>query len=466
MNIAAIIPIKNHSSRIPGKNFKLLDGKPLFYYIINTLLSCENIKYIILNTDNVSTNEQISAYFNSDKIIYYDRPYNLIGDEVSTNKLIADTIENNNLDIDLYIQTHVTNPLISKETIILAIDTFLQNNTIYDSLFTVKSWHTRLYDSRGLAINHDPNILIPTQDLSPLYEENSCLYIFTRDSFMKTKMRIGRKPYLFEMNSIESQDIDWIDDFRLAELMMERKNNKDKVMLISGINGGIGSYLGNYFKEKGWYVIGLDIQKSGDANCNKYFKCDLANETDIINVTKNIPILNIIINNAAYQLCKPLIHSSVDEWDRVMNTNLRPVFLLAKHLHQQLKNSEGGIINIASVHATHTSKDIGIYATSKGGMVTLTRSMAIEYGQDSIRVNAILPGAINTGMLRAGLKRGHFGDHSEQELIDELGKKHILGRLGDIARMAEFLADNNKSSFITGQSYYVDGGATIRLSTE
>ena len=151
------------------------------------------------------------------------------------------------------------------------------------------------------------------------------------------------------------------------------------------------------------------------------------------------------------------------------NSNLKSVFLLTKYLYPKLKEAKGSIINISSVHATHTSQNIGIYATSKGGLTTLTRSMAIEFGKDKIRVNAILPGAINTGMLRAGLKRGHLGDDTEDELVNILGSKHILGKIGepsDIAEMTYFLANNDKSSFITGQSFYVDGGATIKLSTE
>jgi NAD(P)-dependent dehydrogenase (short-subunit alcohol dehydrogenase family) len=157
------------------------------------------------------------------------------------------------------------------------------------------------------------------------------------------------------------------------------------------------------------------------------------------------------------------------EWDKVMNSNLRSVFLLTKYLYPKLKEAKGSIINISSVHATHTSQDIGIYATSKGGLTTLTRAMAIEFGKDKIRVNAILPGAINTNMLRSGLKRGYIGDVNENELVNILGNKHILGKIGepsDIAKMTYFLANNDKSGFITGQSFYVDGGATIKLSTE
>jgi NAD(P)-dependent dehydrogenase (short-subunit alcohol dehydrogenase family)/CMP-N-acetylneuraminic acid synthetase len=485
MKVAVIIPIKYNSSRVPGKNFKLLNGKPLFYYIIQTLLECKYVKYIIINTDSEKIKEKILNYFkflNPLNLIFYNRPPELVGDEVSTNKIIEDTLKNVNFngdEVDLYLQTHVTNPLLSTNTIISAIEKYIEvkdSKDSNDSLFSVKTWHTRLYNKEFKAINHNIDNLIQTQDLDPIYEENSCIYIFTKESFLNNKNRIGKTPYLFKMNNYESQDIDWEHDFYLTELMLMSKYiDLPKVVIITGINGGIGSFLGYYFKSKKWTVIGLDIideLKGVDLNYDMYYKCDISNEEDIKRVVNELAYYNkidVIVNNAAYQLCKKLVDSSSAEWDKVINSNLKSVFLLTKYLYPKLKEAKGSIINISSVHATHTSQNIGIYATSKGGLTTLTRSMAIEFGKDKIRVNAILPGAINTGMLRAGLKRGHLGDDTEDELVNILGSKHILGKIGepsDIAEMTYFLANNDKSSFITGQSFYVDGGATIKLSTE
>lgn len=477
MNVTAIIPIKYNSSRVPGKNFKLMNGKPLFYYIINTLLNCKNIENIIVNLDNDYIKTEINKYFNTNKIIYYNRPEELIGDNVSTNLLIKDTILNVSTNTNIYLQTHVTNPLLSSQTISNSINKYLEICNTYDSLFSVKTWHTRLYDESSNAINHDPENLIPTQNLNPLYEENSCIYIFSKENFMKTNRRIGKKPFLFNMSSYESQDIDWIDDFRLTELMMKQKYNKNKVVLITGINGGIGNFLGYYFKSKDWKVIGLDIDGKDNKNCDIFYKCDISNEIEIKNTIQKINSftkidftkIDLIVNNAAYQLCKKWIDCDIDEWNKVINSNLRSIFLISKYLYPNIKKAQGSIVNISSVHATHTSKNIGIYATSKGGITTLTRSMAIEFGEDNIRVNAILPGAIDTNMLRSGLKRGHLGNHTEEELVNILGKKHILGRIGkpsDIAEMVYFLSNNAKSGYITGQCFYVDGGATIQLSTE
>ena len=482
MKVAVIIPIKYHSSRVPGKNFKLLNGKPLFYYIIHSLLECKYVKYIIINTDSEKIKEKILNYFKTStplKLIFYNRPAELIGDVVSTNKLIEDTLKNVKFtrdEVDLYLQTHVTNPLLSTNTIVSAIEKYIEVKNSNDSLFSVKTWHTLLYNKESKAINHDINKLIQTQDLDPIYEENSCIYIFTKETFLSNKNRIGKTPYLFKMNNYESQDIDWEHDFYLTELMLMSKHKESpKVIVITGINGGIGSFLGYYFKSKKWTVIGLDISdesKGEKLNYDMYYKCDISNEEEIKRVVNDLAYYNkidVIVNNAAYQLCKKLVDSSLAEWDIVINSNLKSVFLLTKYLYPKLKEAKGTIINISSVHATHTSQNIGIYATSKGGLTTLTRSMAIEFGKDKIRVNAILPGAINTSMLRAGLKRGHLGDDSEDELVNILGNKHILGKIGepsDIAKMTYFLADNDKSGFITGQSFYVDGGATIKLSTE
>ena len=472
MNVIAIIPIKYNSSRVPGKNFKLMNGKPLFYYIINTLLKCKNIKHIIINLDNNYTKTQINKYFDTNKLIYYNRPKHLIGDDVSTNELIKDTILNIDVNTDFYLQTHVTNPLLSSQTVVNAIYKYSNIKNEYDSLFSVKSWYTRLYDESSKAINHDPEHLIPTQNLKPIYEENSCIYIFTKQNFLKTNKRIGNKPFLFKMSNYESQDIDWNDDFRVTEMIMKNQLNKNKVVLITGINGDIGDFLGYYFKSKDWMVIGLDITEKENSNCDLFYKCDISNEKEIEYVVTDLGYyekIDLIVNNAAYQLCKKWIDCTAKEWEQVINSNLRSVFLLSKYLYPKLKKAKGSIVNISSVHATHTSKNIGIYATSKGGLTTLTRSMAIEFGEDNIRVNAILPGAIDTKMLREGLERGHLGNHSKENLFKILENKHILGRIGkpsDIAEMVYFLSNNEKAGYITGQCFYVDGGSTIKLSTE
>ena len=180
--------------------------------------------------------------------------------------------------------------------------------------------------------------------------------------------------------------------------------------------------------------------------------------------------LNALVSNAAVQIAKPLVETSVEEWDMVIANNLRPAFLLAKLAYPLLKAAGGGaIINVSSVHAVQTSANIAAYAASKGGLLALTRAMAIEFAKDNIRVNAILPGAVDTPMLRAGLDRGHLQGEDVYTRLDNLARKTVNGRVGkpeEIAHAIYFLADETQSSFMTGQAMIVDGGATARLSTE
>ena len=180
--------------------------------------------------------------------------------------------------------------------------------------------------------------------------------------------------------------------------------------------------------------------------------------------------LDALVNNAAVQVAKPLVETTVEEWDMVMANNLRPAFLLSKLAYPLFKAAGGGaIVNVSSVHAVQTSANIAAYAASKGGLLALTRAMAIEFAKDNIRVNAILPGAVDTPMLRAGLNRGHVAGDDIHTRLDNLARKTVNGRVGkpeEIAHAIYFLADDTQSSFMTGQAMIVDGGATARLSTE
>ena len=182
------------------------------------------------------------------------------------------------------------------------------------------------------------------------------------------------------------------------------------------------------------------------------------------------PVLHAIVNNAAIQVSKPILQTSAAEWDLTMASNLRSVFLGAKLAHPLLKAAGGGaIVNVSSVHAIATSANISAYAASKGGLLALTRAMAIEFAPDNIRVNAVLPGAVDTPMLRASMERDLYGDFSVQQRLDNLAGKTVNGRIGTPAEIAHaifFLADGSQSSFMTGQALVVDGGATARLSTE
>lgn len=249
-----------------------------------------------------------------------------------------------------------------------------------------------------------------------------------------------------------------------------------RTALITGAAGGIGRAAVRRFAEVGWRVIGVDRSPFGDD-----FPADGLFIQSDISIGENLEtifarsqafsgVLHALVNNAAMQVARPLLETSVEQWDAVMASNLRSVFLGVKLAYPLFKAAGGGaIVNVSSVHAVATSANIAAYAASKGGLLALTRAMAIEFAPDNIRANAILPGAVDTPMLRAGLERGHVGGGDVQQRLDNLARKTVNGRVGrpeEIAQAIYFLADDAQSSFMTGQALIVDGGATARLSTE
>ncbi len=250
---------------------------------------------------------------------------------------------------------------------------------------------------------------------------------------------------------------------------------KTRVLLITGAAGGIGRATVHLFASRGWRVIGVDRAAFGDdfPQNGLFIQADISDEAALAEIFERsrrvTDHLDALVNNAAMQITKPLLETSAEEWDAVMAANLRSVFLGAKMAYPLLKVAGGAVVNVSSVHAIQTSANIAAYAASKGGLLALTRAMAIEFAPDGIRVNAILPGAVDTPMLRAGLNRGHAGDGDIHQRLENLARKTVNGRVAqpeEIASAIYFLADNGQSSFMTGQALVVDGGATARLSTE
>lgn len=256
---------------------------------------------------------------------------------------------------------------------------------------------------------------------------------------------------------------------------MKKQIIKKKSVLITGIAGGIGSATATLFKKNGWYVIGTDIKKEDSKKTitDEFYNIDLSKYSDIKKLCHLISnkhnVLHVIVNNAAIQISKKITDLNIKDLNITFAINIRPIFLLAKFLYPLLKNNNGSIVNISSVHAVATSKKISAYATSKGAILALTRAMALDFAEDNIRVNAVLPGAVKTDMLYQGLDRGHLGGKNLKEKLDVLSRSHPLFRIGEpeeIAQMIYFLSDKNKSSFITGQGFIVDGGVMAKLSTE
>lgn len=222
MNIVALVPMRHHSQRVPGKNYRPLAGKPLFHHIIETLLAVPQINQIVVDTDSDEVMDGLRQHFPTVSII--NRPESLRADDVPMNEiLIHDT---GLFPADFYLQTHSTNPLLKLESISKAIQLLLTNYPNYDSLFSVTRLQTRLYDKDGNAINHNPKELIQTQDLPPVYEENSCIYIFTRENLLAKRHRISDKPLLFAIDADEAWDIDEELDFAICDFLMKRKLSK------------------------------------------------------------------------------------------------------------------------------------------------------------------------------------------------------------------------------------------------
>ncbi len=214
--IVALIPMRHHSQRVPGKNYRPMAGKPLFTYILESLLACPQISQVVVDTDSEPIIEGIREHFPTVKLIL--RPTELRADEISMNEILAFDISQ--VQADFYLQTHSTNPLLKAATIQKAIQTFLSKTPAYDSLFAVTRLQVRLYDQLGRALNHNPAILLQTQDLPPVYMENSCIYIFSPSTLLQHRNRLGERPYMFEIDPIEGWDIDNELDFSIVEFLL------------------------------------------------------------------------------------------------------------------------------------------------------------------------------------------------------------------------------------------------------
>ncbi|AKH67852.1 CMP-N-acetylneuraminic acid synthetase [Spongiibacter sp. IMCC21906] len=213
--VVALLPMKANSERVKGKNFRLLAGKPLFQWILDALLAVPEIDCVVINTDAKHILLE-NGLVPSDRIIIRERKQELCGDFVSMNLILEDDIRN--VESELYLMTHTTNPLISSTTIRDAIEVFARDKAS-DSLFSVNKIQTRFYKEDITPVNHNPADLVRTQDLEPWFEENSCLYLFSRESFSKTNARIGEKPMMYITSALESVDIDEPEDWVMAEAL-------------------------------------------------------------------------------------------------------------------------------------------------------------------------------------------------------------------------------------------------------
>ncbi len=218
--IAALVPMRHHSQRVPGKNIRRLAGKPLYQHILDNLAACPEVSVIAVDTDSPEIMVGLKDHYPQVQII--PRPEELRGDQIPMNEILA--YDTSVVKADFYLQTHSTNPLLRPETISCAIQQFLEGYPAYDSMFGVTRLQTRLWDQLGRAINHNPAILLQTQDLPPVFEENSCLYIFTRQTLLTRRNRLGERPAMFEINAAEAWDIDEELDFLITDYLLQIQN--------------------------------------------------------------------------------------------------------------------------------------------------------------------------------------------------------------------------------------------------
>ena len=213
--ICALVPMRHTSERVPGKNYRTFVDRPLFHHVVSTLQQVPTVTRVLIDTDSDLIRGQAAEHFPDVTVV--DRPTNLLGGEVPMTAVLRhDAVL---VDEPWLLQTHSTNPLLTAATVAAAIGRLAAAGDAHDSLFSVTSLQTRLYDADGQPLNHDPGVLLRTQDLPPVYEENSNLYLFPRRLILDQERRIGDRPLLFEMDPLEATDIDTEADFLLAEAL-------------------------------------------------------------------------------------------------------------------------------------------------------------------------------------------------------------------------------------------------------
>jgi CMP-N-acetylneuraminic acid synthetase len=216
--IAALVPMRHSSERVPGKNYRDFAGKPLFFHVTESLLQCSLISQVVIDTDSPRVIELCQEHF--PQVTILERPEHLRDGSIPMNDVLLNAISQ--VPADFYLQTHSTNPILTPETVQRGVEKFLEIHPMHDSLFTVTRKQVRMWDPLARPINHNQNILLRTQDLPPIYEENSCMYLFSEEILRRKHNRIGDRPYMFEMPEIEAQDIDVELNFLVAEFLFKQ----------------------------------------------------------------------------------------------------------------------------------------------------------------------------------------------------------------------------------------------------
>ena len=218
-SVVALVPMRHDSERVKGKNYRPLGGRPLYHHIVASLLESGVVDRVVIDTDSPFIAQDAPAHF--DRVVVLPRPAHLLGGHTPMNDILLHDVSQ--IPADLYLQTHSTNPLLRATTIARAVQTLLDNRPQYDSLFGVTPLQTRLWWDGSRAVNHDPAVLLRTQDLPPVYEENSNIYLFDRETLERRGNRIGDRPLIFPIDRAEAWDIDEEIDWTVAEALFHQR---------------------------------------------------------------------------------------------------------------------------------------------------------------------------------------------------------------------------------------------------
>lgn len=218
MTTVAVVPMRHHSERVPGKNYRPLAGMPLYHHVVRMLNAVPEIDLIVIDTDSDFIISDCAKHFPNVRVLI--RPEHLRDGSIPMNDVLLNTL--NQVHADIVLQTHSTNPFLKAETVSAALNLFTRLGDECDSVFSVTRLQARLWDAKTKPINHDPSLLLRTQDLTPVFIENSCFFIFTPELLRRGGNRIGARPYMIEMPVLEAVDIDIEDDFALAAALADR----------------------------------------------------------------------------------------------------------------------------------------------------------------------------------------------------------------------------------------------------
>lgn len=216
-HVVGVVPMRHNSERVQGKNYRDLGGRPLYHHIIDTLLQVSEIDEVVIDTDSPFILEDAAREFPNVTLLL--RPDHLRSGETPMNDVLLHIA--GQVKADVILQTHSTNPFLSAQTLSAALAIFSETESGLDSVFGVTRLQARLWSAEGAAINHDPAVLLRTQDLKPVFLENSCFYIFEPTTLSTHGNRIGPNSRMMEVPPLEAIDIDEEEDFTLAMALVK-----------------------------------------------------------------------------------------------------------------------------------------------------------------------------------------------------------------------------------------------------